>query len=151
MTKTQIKHMVDRFLGWRLPDNFNPDGGVSFKKTFNEHTTHQMKYEPFGTNLLDAIQAEDMVRYMLDGLPADTFAWLIEAPGPSYLAVREINLAHDFVWTRDHALALQFADERQADMAMMAIRRIFPDLFAFERTLGNARPVEHGWTGTAAR
>lgn len=26
MTDDQIKHMVNRFLGWKLPENFNPDG-----------------------------------------------------------------------------------------------------------------------------
>lgn len=69
MNDEQIKHMVNRFLSWRLPDNFNPDGGVSFKKMFNEHTDHPMKHEPVGTNLLDAQQAEEMVRYMIHGLP----------------------------------------------------------------------------------
>ena len=69
MTDEQIKYMVDRFLGWKLPEEFNPDGGVSFKKTFNEHTAHPMKYEPSGTNLLDATQATAMVRHMLEGLP----------------------------------------------------------------------------------
>lgn len=70
MTEDQIKHMVNRFLGWRLPENFNPDGGVIFKKTFNEHTAHPMMHEPSGTNLLDATQATAMVRHMLDGMPA---------------------------------------------------------------------------------
>lgn len=65
----QIKHMVQRFLSWKLPENFNPDGGVSFKKTFNEHTSHPMKHEPCGTNLLNAIQAEAMIRHLLVGLP----------------------------------------------------------------------------------
>ena len=71
MTEAQIKHMVDRFLGWKLPrDEFNPDCGISFdKEPFNTHTAHPMKYEPSGTNLLDARQADAMVRYMLDGLP----------------------------------------------------------------------------------
>lgn len=69
MEHTQIKHMVDRFLGWRLPENFNPDGGISFKKNFNENTPYLMKHEPTGTNLLDANQAEEMVRYMIDGMP----------------------------------------------------------------------------------
>jgi hypothetical protein len=69
MTDEQIKHMVDRFLCWKLPENFNPDGGISFKKTFNEHTAHPAKHEPVGTNLLDATQADAMVRYMLEGLP----------------------------------------------------------------------------------
>jgi hypothetical protein len=65
----QIKHMVDRFLCWRLPENFNPDAGISFKQTYNEHTAHPMKYEPVGTNLFDATQADAMVRYMIEGMP----------------------------------------------------------------------------------
>lgn len=69
MTEVQIKYMVNRFLSWKLPENFNPDGGVSFKKTFNEHTAHPMKHEPVGTNLLDASQADVMVRYMTEGMP----------------------------------------------------------------------------------
>lgn len=68
MTEAQIKHMVDRFLGWKLPENFSPDAGITFKATFNEHTAHPMKHEPTGTNLFDATQAEAMVRYMTDGL-----------------------------------------------------------------------------------
>src|SRR5438132_946115 len=60
-TEDQIKHMVDRFLSWKLPENFNPDGGISFKRTFNEHTAFPMKHEPSGTNLFDATQADAMV------------------------------------------------------------------------------------------
>jgi len=62
--------MVDRFLGWKLPENFRPDAGISFKATFNEHTAHPMKHEPSGTNLFDAVQAEGMVRYMTEGMPS---------------------------------------------------------------------------------
>lgn len=72
MTDEQIKHMVDRFLGWKLPENFNPDAGISFKKTFNDHTAHQMKHAPTGTNLFDAEQADAMVRYMVSGMPMQT-------------------------------------------------------------------------------
>lgn len=71
MTESQIKHMVSRFLSWKLPQNFSPDGGISFKREFNENTPHPMKHEPSGTNLLDATQAEAMVRHMLDGLPQE--------------------------------------------------------------------------------
>ena len=61
MTDAQIKHMVDRFLQWKLPDNFSPDAGISsFKPNFNENTSHPMKHEPVGTNLFDATQAETM-------------------------------------------------------------------------------------------
>lgn len=32
MTNEQIKYMVDRFLQWKLPENWKPDGGISFEK-----------------------------------------------------------------------------------------------------------------------
>jgi hypothetical protein len=69
MTEDQIKHMVDRFLNWRLPDNFQPDAGITFKADFNENTPFPMKHEPRGTNLLDYTQAAEMVRHMVEGLP----------------------------------------------------------------------------------
>ena len=69
MKPHQIKHMVDRFLSWKLPENFSPDAGISFKAVFNEDTSHPMKHEPFGTNLFDAAQAEEMVRHMIGGMP----------------------------------------------------------------------------------
>ncbi len=69
LSDQQIKHMVDRFLAWRLPEDFRPDAGISFKATFNDHAPHPMKHEPSGTNLLDARQAEEMVRHMLEGMP----------------------------------------------------------------------------------
>lgn len=71
MTDEQIKYMVDRFLGWRLPENFNPDAGISFNPEFNEQTAHPMKHQPTGTNLLDATQAAAMVRHLIDGLPCN--------------------------------------------------------------------------------
>jgi hypothetical protein len=70
MNDKQIKHMVDRFLGWKLPENFSPDAGISFKPTFNDHLPTPTRYEPSGTNLFDATQAEAMVRYMIDGMPS---------------------------------------------------------------------------------
>lgn len=69
MTDAQIKHMVDRFLGWKLPADFSPDAGISFKAVFNEGSAYQMKHEPYGTNLFDASQADAMVRYLVEGLP----------------------------------------------------------------------------------
>lgn len=69
ITETKIKHMAEQFLRWRLPENFNPDSGISFQKTFNENTPHPMKNEPTGTNLFDIGQAIEMVRHMVDGLP----------------------------------------------------------------------------------
>ncbi|WP_191126165.1 hypothetical protein [Mesorhizobium sp. B2-1-2] len=64
----QIEKMAQRFLTWRLPENFSPDGGITFEKTFNEHTAFPMQHTPTGTNLFDATQATAMVRHMLEGL-----------------------------------------------------------------------------------
>jgi hypothetical protein len=74
MTDAQIKHMTERFLSWKLPENFHPDAGISFEPEFNvEWNAKQGKppqrHNPTGTNLFDYTQAEAMVRHMLDGLP----------------------------------------------------------------------------------
>jgi hypothetical protein len=69
LTDAQVKHMVDRFLCWKLPENFSPDGGIQFDadgaKKLNPINA---RYEPSGTNLFDATQADAMVRHMLDGM-----------------------------------------------------------------------------------
>jgi hypothetical protein len=65
MTDAQIKHMVGRFLTWRLPEHFNPDGGISFNEAYRS------PHGPSGTNLLDAVQAEAMIRHVLEGMPAE--------------------------------------------------------------------------------
>jgi hypothetical protein len=72
MTEDQITHMVNRFLAWKLPQDFNPDGGITFKREFNENTAHPMKHEPSGTNLLAATQAREMIRHMLEEIEAET-------------------------------------------------------------------------------
>lgn len=65
-TDLQIKHMVDRFLQWRLPENFRPDHGISYTNPYPHIPTLP---GPMGTNLFDAVQAEAMVRFMIDGEP----------------------------------------------------------------------------------
>jgi hypothetical protein len=56
-----VKLMVDRFLGWHLPNDFSPDAGIKFKRV--ERAGLPM---PTGTNLLTATQAEAMIRYLLE-------------------------------------------------------------------------------------
>ena len=69
MTDEQVKHMVDRFLGWKLPEDFRPDGGVEFDADgAKKMDPRNLRYEPYGTNLLNYTQAEAMVRHMLEGL-----------------------------------------------------------------------------------
>lgn len=74
MNDAQIKHMVDRFLWWKLPPDFSPDAGISFRPEFNvEYMAAQgkppMRHEPVGTNLFSAAQADAMIRHMAEGLP----------------------------------------------------------------------------------
>lgn len=69
MTEDQIKHMVNRFLAWKLPANFNPDAGISFTRP---NYRPDVDATPSGTNLFDATQADVMVRYMVEGMPAET-------------------------------------------------------------------------------
>ncbi len=68
MDEDKIKHMVERFLAWRLPENFNPDAGIKFEPKFNVGTPYEMEHKPTGTNLLSNTQAEAMVRHMIEGL-----------------------------------------------------------------------------------
>ncbi len=72
------------------------------------------------------------------------FAWLIEAPGQSYLAARDLG-GHHFFWTREPNHALRFWSKDQADLVMMAVRNHVPALFGFAGTLGEAWPREHGY------
>lgn len=53
-----IKAAVERFLCWKLPEDFFPDGGVSFDRAYEHDSPHW----PVGTNILTAEQAEHMFR-----------------------------------------------------------------------------------------
>ena len=66
MTEEQINHLVNRFLGWKLPKNFSPDAGISYTRP---NYPSSVDATPFGTNLFDTTQASAMVRYMAEGMP----------------------------------------------------------------------------------
>lgn len=78
MTEAQIKHMVERFLGWKLPKPWNPDNGIGYKRPNYMHAPADHDW-PTGTNLFDYNQAKDMVRYMLEGAPTDDAELLWQA------------------------------------------------------------------------
>ena len=100
MNDAQIKHMVDRFLGWKLPESFRPDNGISFKPTFNDHLPTPTKHNPVGTNLLDAREATEMVKHLIQGLPDG-------GPGDVGAAEREVGR---YVYRRIEALMDARAD-----------------------------------------
>lgn len=121
MTEDQIKHMVDRFLLWELPDNFNPDCGVTFRPIGNEGTPFEYRRKPCGTNILNATEARAMVTHMLDGLPngdADEDARVLDA------AIERVEAARE-----TFRLALPGSDEEFAaglagfDMALSALKK----------------------------
>lgn len=60
MTEEQIAQMVNRFLCWKLPNDFAPDGGISFDRAYGEKWGM-----PIGTNLFTADQARAMIEHML--------------------------------------------------------------------------------------
>lgn len=66
-----VDAMVNRFLGWKLPEDFHPDCGITFKRESDyEHPEFgRTKFEPTGTNLFHAGQAKAMFEHAL-GSPA---------------------------------------------------------------------------------
>lgn len=66
LTDEQVKHMVTRFLGWKLPLDFSPDAGVKFEPVPLYGGT---MLRPVGTNLLTATQAEEMIRHIVEEMP----------------------------------------------------------------------------------
>lgn len=60
-----IQKAVDRFLGWKLPEDFCPDAGISFEREYS--TKWGM---PSGTNLFHAGQAKQMLEYVLQDTPS---------------------------------------------------------------------------------
>lgn len=57
------KEMVNRFLGWKLPGDFSPDGGISF--TPSSAVIPSGPHWPSGTNLFHAGQALEMFKHCL--------------------------------------------------------------------------------------
>ena len=65
MTKDEIiKSASDRLMGWKLPRDFAPDGGITFSLPAYEGFDLPMCW-PIGTNLLTHEQAQKMFEYCL--------------------------------------------------------------------------------------
>ena len=69
--------------------------------------------------------------------------WLIEMQGPSYLTAR-YGGGYNFMWTDDPNEAIRFIDKNQADLVMMSVRQLRPELFpnCLTRPI---QPTEHAW------
>ena len=104
--KTLVDKMVDRFLAWKLPKTFYPDCGIRFtppKPSTGEDPFDKPGFWPVGTNLLNVIEARQMIEHLLgDALdPLCNCKWLgIEtAPndGTSILLYSKSYIA-DGIW-----------------------------------------------------
>ena len=62
-----VEQAVNRFLSWKLPKDFHPDGGMVFIPT--KGRGYDSPHWPVGTNLLNAQQAREMLRYVLASAP----------------------------------------------------------------------------------
>ncbi len=123
MNDEQIKHMVNRFLMWRLPENFSPDNGISYARP---NYAPSVDATPTGTNLFDATQAEAMVRHMIDGLPAESFAQAADAKDGWEWAVVEV-FGH-----RSHAGRTREEERFGAKLLRIDVPN-------------KGSPTEHGW------
>ena len=83
-----IKHMVKRFLSWRLPSNFDPDNGISYTRP---NYAPELDATPTGTNLFNTTQAEAMVRHMLVCAP---FAALEQGEGRKDVHERNLTMSN---------------------------------------------------------
>lgn len=80
--------MVGRFLVWKLPKDFAPDAGISFKEG---------AWWPSGTNLLHAGQAKEMLEEVVGGAPV--------LPALSLLTICVLVLRNGFTVTGESACA----------------------------------------------
>ncbi len=65
MTEELISEMASRFLQWRLPDDFHPDGGITYTPSYRGLDGQEYKRDPVGTNLFTHEQAKAMIRHMI--------------------------------------------------------------------------------------
>ena len=65
---SNIDKMVNRFIRWKLPQDFGPDAGVTFNPG---HIAPSSPHWPTGTNLLTADQARQMFEHVTADEPAE--------------------------------------------------------------------------------
>jgi len=154
LTPKLIEHMVQRFLMWRLPDNFRPDAGISFKPTFNDHLDPPMRHQPMGTNLLDCVQAKEMILYMLEGMQdrgggtdGNADATTIEQQAAEIARLREaLERANEAHW-------YYLGDDCSSDQCRFGIDECITEDFEWDNKqegdhvlqISGARPVPDMW------
>lgn len=161
LTEEQIKHLVDRFLQWRLPKDFNPDAGISYKRP---NYAAEVDATPSGTNLFDAAQATDMVRFMVEGMPVSSLpAETVSEAKAEATIERERRQAEELRCYFEESLRCDFEEELKSAHARIAeleaqssapfvagkragFRRAHKIVETFGRLAVIGNPSEHPWT-----
>lgn len=134
--EVDIEEMVNRFLSWKLPSDFSPDCGITFKRIYNETSPFgPQNHEPTGTNLLSGIQARQMVEHIAG------------RTGKSLSEQQSIGLANDLPGVGDCIsgnAAIAFARGIEALAATQA-----SPTSAVERETGEAMGEMIGWRDRA--
>ncbi len=127
-----VNKMVDRFLNWKLPSNFSPDAGISFKRDFNENTPLPMKHEPLGTNLFHAGQAKEMFEYVLAGAHVELSA----APSaPEATQTDAVKIEAETAFKALQELRHMLVEYGHDDLYMEKANDIFLPLFQLKELL----------------
>lgn len=112
-----IEKMIDNFLSWKLPDDFYPDGGISFNKLGYRNNKH-CTFHPIGTNLFTASQAKAMFEHCLElekmpihvpnpadcidvGIVVQDYEKFVK--GLFQTKTTSVHFEQDFIWNLTHA------------------------------------------------
>jgi hypothetical protein len=148
---TNIDDLVNRFLSWRLPDDFAPDCGISFEPVAYKGNGKPLPVLgwPVGTNLLTAAQARAMLEHVLaERNKADPVTRLHnlcdaleEEKESSPYSAEAWDLQQDAYAEKCRELkdAVAYADQLKADA--MRYRALRHRLAAAEIVGGNGYPV----------
>src|SRR3546814_1288054 len=118
--KTEVKAALDetvqRFLNWKLPIDFDPDCGISFKPVYNLNSPYGMsRREPIGTNLLSADQAKAMLEHVC----APLLAAIESKPPISGATVPDLSRALQVAELRAKATPGRYGHDRNGHVAVI--------------------------------
>jgi hypothetical protein len=139
-----IAAMVDRFLGWRLPQDFSPDCGISFDGRKDDEWNKNKQW-PIGTNLLSADQARAMFEYVLAAAPAAPTA---KEAGPGAHHLTPENIAATIRDLREIESGTPVVPVQDRDWRTWAgvLARVIEHLATPTTTATPAQAVPRTWT-----
>lgn len=92
MKSPNIDEIVSRFLSWKLPTDFSPDGGISFETRYLPSSPHWV----IGTNLFTADQAKAMFEHVLKGSHSEI---VTSPPNQSALIAELVEASRAVIYT----------------------------------------------------